>query len=80
MESKLGFFKDGVNKLKGRIILYPQKGNGWRRGNEFEEGNHKLNKLNVMWQLLEMVHMQPLRPERLVSFRLTCLRQAAWVC
>lgn len=43
-------------------------------------GDNKLNNLNLMWQLLDMVLAQPSRPERLVLFRLTCLMQAARAC
>lgn len=69
-----------MNKLKARVIRYPQKDNSWRTGMKLRGGKHKPNVLNLMWHLLETVRAQPSRPERLVLFRLTCLTQAARAC
>lgn len=49
------------------------------------KGENKLNNLSLVWQLLEMVHVQPLKPERLVLFplpRAGCLGLLAclWNC
>lgn len=65
-QSSLGFFKDDINRLKvipilTRIVV---AGRGWNWG----MGRNKLNNPDLLWQLLEMDHMQPLRPERPVWF------------